>query len=789
MQSYIVQLAGIVVFALCAITPAPAQWLKSTNIPAPYDNNHWLDVYFLRSNPDFGWVCGFQGFVIRTTDGGATWQGSQIPNAFHLESVNFPTERIGYCTGPAGVFKSTDGGETWRDIRPASAEQNGGGFPPTWRIWGCYFFDADNGYMVGGGCGNSPQQFFRTTNGGTTWSKFTLNNGQSGLTDVVVYDLNGLGYAAGSGYVYQTFDGGRSWQSLTTTGSRVWHEEVTNVNQSFLVPVAGTDCSGGGLNVGGMRFSTDGGSTWESEVVPDRMYGAYLADERTGWACGLTGLVYYTDDAGVTWDLRNCGIDDNDSLDDMYFIDEDRGWVVGNGVYRSNFFVLDPPVVSANGPLTFCEGGNVELTASEGYALYRWSNGEFGRSITVEESGDYTVRVADITGCHRAEATVSVEIVPRPLPVISAEGNATVLCEGETIRLSVAEGYANYEWSNGATEPSILVSEAGEFSVTVTDENGCTGVSAPFNVRIVPNPEPEIELSGLPFFCRGETVELSVKSEYDSYLWSTGETTRRIAVGEAGLYSVTVTDVNGCTGTAAAVEVRLRADADQLRIISNLADGVYIFPDRHTGVLFCGEIELENTSPTDLVEIPVASLLRNIEFSLPRSQFPLVLQPGQRKSLRVCFTPRQLGEFRDTLILPEQCLPPLALLGQGVPQIFSAHSDCDVDLSARTAETPDGILASFQPFPNPAAREFTAPMQKTFEIGQAGVTERCCLYDRFGSLVAEGRYRRTERSSNGDTVYEWGEFVVNVEGLSQGLYYLSIQSEGAVLSYAVAIAR
>ncbi|MGB9912963.1 MAG: hypothetical protein ACPLRO_06300, partial [Candidatus Kapaibacteriota bacterium] len=44
-------------------------WQKIVNIPQPYANNYWLDVYFLPSDPNFGWICGFNGMVIRTTDG------------------------------------------------------------------------------------------------------------------------------------------------------------------------------------------------------------------------------------------------------------------------------------------------------------------------------------------------------------------------------------------------------------------------------------------------------------------------------------------------------------------------------------------------------------------------------------------------------------------------------------------------------------------------------------------------------------------------------------------------
>jgi len=51
-----------------------AQWNEVLNIPDPFNKVYYLDIFFLNDNPDYGWACGFGGTVIRTTDGGDTWQ-------------------------------------------------------------------------------------------------------------------------------------------------------------------------------------------------------------------------------------------------------------------------------------------------------------------------------------------------------------------------------------------------------------------------------------------------------------------------------------------------------------------------------------------------------------------------------------------------------------------------------------------------------------------------------------------------------------------------------------------
>lgn len=309
---------------LSVSNPVWTQYWEKVNLPVGYSSNYWLDIYFLPGDPNYGWACGFNGMVIRTTDGGNTWAGSTISGAYHLESIHFPTRTVGYTSGVDGIFKSTNGGVTWFDIRPTDAGT--GMF-----FWGCYFVDELNGIVVGDGCVTN-QHFWKTTDGGNTWSLFTGNEPESGMTDVILYEANGRGFAVSSGRIWNTTDGGTTWQVYANSGTKVWQEEITHLGTSFLVPYAGTNCQGGGGD-GGMRFSTNLGNNWTQFRVGTPMFGTFLIDGRTGWACGYDQSVYYTSDAGATWELRNCGID-RGNLDDLWFINPNNGWVVGEGVYK-----------------------------------------------------------------------------------------------------------------------------------------------------------------------------------------------------------------------------------------------------------------------------------------------------------------------------------------------------------------------------------------------------------------------------------------------------------------------
>jgi photosystem II stability/assembly factor-like uncharacterized protein len=297
------------------------RWEKVENIPQPYTNNYWLDVYFLPSNPSYGWICGFNGRVIRTSDGGNSWIGSTVPNADHLESIHFPSVNVGYVSGVDGIFKSTNGGGSWVDITPTSS---------TATLWGCYFPDTNNGFVIGGGC-TTRQEFWKTTDGGNNWSLFLGNLPNSGLTDLIVYSMYGLGYASSSGWIWQTTDGGDTWSPWADTGPNDWQEEITRVGNSFLVPTT-AGCSGGNGD-GGMRFSTDNGASWNTYNTGVRMFGAFLLSSQTGWVSGDIGNVWYTSNGGQDWILKNCGFE-NGNLDDIWFITSENGWIVGEGVYR-----------------------------------------------------------------------------------------------------------------------------------------------------------------------------------------------------------------------------------------------------------------------------------------------------------------------------------------------------------------------------------------------------------------------------------------------------------------------
>lgn len=133
------------------------------------------------------------------------------------------------------------------------------------------------------------------------------------------------------------------------------------------------------------------------------------------------------------------------------------------------------------------------------------------------------------------------------VPVVTPTGPITQ-CGGSVSLLSTAA--AAYSWSNGGTGIGTTVSTSGVYYVITTDNNGCTEQSNAVTVTINAVPPSDIvitEISGND--CIGDSILIESPGGYSSYSWSSGETTQSIYILQSGIYTVTVTNVLGCTST------------------------------------------------------------------------------------------------------------------------------------------------------------------------------------------------------------------------------------------------
>jgi len=193
---------------------------------------------------------------------------------------------------------------------------------------------------------------------------------------------------------------------------------------------------------------------------------------------------------------------------------------------------------------TICYGDSITLTAT-GSSTYTWQpNSSTDSTITVAPTitSSYIVTGSN-GGCSKTD-TIIVTVNPLPVASITPNGPFT-FCAGSSVSLD-AGSFPSYTWSNGSTSEVTSVSTSNTYTVTVTDNNGCTGTASQ---AVIVNPNPTTSITGGSSFCAGDTLVLAAGA-YSQYHWSTGDATPLITLTTAATYIVTVTDSNGCTGTA-----------------------------------------------------------------------------------------------------------------------------------------------------------------------------------------------------------------------------------------------
>ncbi|MBK9335075.1 MAG: hypothetical protein IPM98_00245 [Lewinellaceae bacterium] len=202
-----------------------------------------------------------------------------------------------------------------------------------------------------------------------------------------------------------------------------------------------------------------------------------------------------------------------------------------------------------------CAGASATLTASGG-STYLWSTGETTTAIVVSTAGTYTVIVTGSNGC-TSIASAGISVNPLPVAVVTPD-NITI-CAGSPVILT-ASGGSGYLWApGGETTESISVNASGQYTVTVTDGNGCTD-SAVATVDLAPSPVlSETHIEPTTCVASNGSINLIVTGGIGpfTYNWATPNGNGLVQGQEdqsgltVGTYIVTVTGANACTATLA----------------------------------------------------------------------------------------------------------------------------------------------------------------------------------------------------------------------------------------------
>jgi photosystem II stability/assembly factor-like uncharacterized protein len=299
------------------------------------------------------------GVIIRTSDGGQTWTETPIEqqgaHVTALNAIHFINANEGWVAGadlaPEGtllepyILKTTDGGATWA-ISKINFKQ-----VPT----AMFFIDANTGWMGGAtpplgeeeGSGG-PSAILGTTDGGHTWHP-QIN------VPVSIFDINFInsmnGWACGSkGAIYNTTDGGRTWNSQRSElepGDGPVSLTSEGLKQFRMLGIQFTDSENGfaaasseEVNEGWLIVTNNGGATWTKrwKVGDSGVRDIFFLNANEGWALTAQGqYIYHTLDASRSWLSEPKIFEQDVSLVRLGAADAGHIWAVGGGAifYRS----------------------------------------------------------------------------------------------------------------------------------------------------------------------------------------------------------------------------------------------------------------------------------------------------------------------------------------------------------------------------------------------------------------------------------------------------------------------
>ena len=370
-----------------AFTDAKAGWATSIR-PVHHD--------------PFGDEDDWQAGIWHTADGGNTWLQQQLPaNASLLNRIDFVDAQTGWAVGAkftgyraggfpqhvGAIYQTSDGGRTW-------SEQYSPELPMTFTA--VDFVDANTGWVTGFATESTVQggAMFHTVDGGKTWSRQITSAFCAGvLWDIQFVDRN-RGYAVGADYisawgapVCRTTDGGATWTPI------LMQKHASNPNDGLYgVAVVGNQV----IAVGDHDFTVWSTTAWDpgKDAQPScfnnaclfsqrylsthyTFYDAFFLDKNRGWVVGtrtyspvLWGqVILHTDDGGASWKTQYEHAPPADSLfsyhrlDKVYFTDSQNGWAVGASEYGDDRKPHGGILHTTDGGSTWKEQGT-ELYAS-----------------------------------------------------------------------------------------------------------------------------------------------------------------------------------------------------------------------------------------------------------------------------------------------------------------------------------------------------------------------------------------------------------------------------------------
>lgn len=223
------------------------------------------------------------------------------------------------------------------------------------------------------------------------------------------------------------------------------------------------------------------------------------------------------------------------------------------------------------GNLSNCGGdtARLQVQAVAGYR-YQWLRnnlalaGDTLPTLLTTQPGAYRLLVSAPLGCSDTSVATTIQFTSTLPQTIQASIQPPIVCQGDSIRLSVPGGY-QYQWLvngiavAGATDSFFVMSTTGQARVQITDTSGCNVVTAATQVQVVPQPNAGIRAVPNANLCNNDSLQLRAMSDsLASFQWLrndtiiAGATDSVLQVTRGGAYKVIFSYASGCSDTSSA---------------------------------------------------------------------------------------------------------------------------------------------------------------------------------------------------------------------------------------------
>ena len=264
--------AGAALSVACGGSVQLQAKMSAMKVSSPTTNDLYQVHFF---DPETGYIAGANGTILRSTDGGISWNMTTFMPDQTWNSVNFASQLTGYIASFGGkIAKTTDGGLSWNVIYSDETRS----------FSKLKFISLTTGFAI-----SFQGLILRTTDGGASWNQ--VSSGTSAILRDIVF-VNGVkgficgdyDYALGANVFLTTTDSGASWSNsfVTTNLDNFYSIAFINENTGY---VAGDDfpCK-----------TTDGGISW-STTGWTRGFCLALWDDTTGFVCNNFSVFKCTD--------------------------------------------------------------------------------------------------------------------------------------------------------------------------------------------------------------------------------------------------------------------------------------------------------------------------------------------------------------------------------------------------------------------------------------------------------------------------------------------------------------